>query len=104
MNRNEDITNEQQPSNRPTLPGWLFRLMMFREKTKVKGKTKAKHLEVSGKLRTFAFDGSNDRAPAFGLTRTTIFMRGCYARCGEYDESVYYILITNNFHEKTAIR
>ena len=52
----------------------------------------------------FAFDGSNDRAPAFGLTRTTIFMRGCYARCGEYDESVYYILITNNFHEKTAIR
>jgi hypothetical protein len=28
--------------------------MMFREKTKVKGKTKAKHLEVSGKLRTFA--------------------------------------------------
>ena len=24
--------------------------------------------------------------------------------CGEYDESVYYILITNNFHEKTAIR
>ena len=44
-------------------------------------KLRGKCLEVSGKLRTFAFDGSNDRAPAFGLTRTTIFMRGCYARC-----------------------
>ena len=27
---------------------------MDKKKTKVKGKTKAKHLEVSGKLRTFA--------------------------------------------------
>jgi hypothetical protein len=59
MNRNEDITNEQQPSSRPTLPGWLFRLMMFHEKTKVKGKTKAKHLEVSRKMRTFAFESKS---------------------------------------------
>ena len=47
------MTNEQQPSSRPTLPGWLFRLMMFHE-TEVKGKTKAKCLEVSRKLRIFA--------------------------------------------------
>ena len=63
---------------------------MFHE-TKVKGKTKAKCLEVSEKMRTFANNESKT-------------VRGCYARCGEYDESVYYILITNNFHEKTAIR
>ena len=37
----------------------------------------AKCLEVSGKISTFAFDGSNDRAPAFlRLTRTSIFVRG----------------------------
>ena len=51
------------------------------EKTIFDEKLRGKCLEVSGKLRNFAFDGSNDRAPAFGLTRTTIFMRGCKARC-----------------------
>ena len=43
---------------------------------------KAKCLEVSGNLRNFALNESKTvRQPFLRLTRTTIFMRGCKARC-----------------------
>ena len=62
-------------------------------------------LEVSRNLCNFAFDGSNDRAPAFGLTRTTIFLRGCYARCTCQNEgrapAFYESRLTPLFYQKT---
>ena len=43
---------------------------------------KAKCLEVSGKISNFALNESKTvRQPFLRLTRTTIFMRGCKARC-----------------------
>ena len=43
---------------------------------------KAKCLEVSGKISNFALNESKTvRQPFLRLTRTTIFMRGCCARC-----------------------
>ena len=40
------MTNEHTATEQTNIAWWLFRLMMFHE-TEVKGKTKAKHLEVS---------------------------------------------------------
>ena len=52
------------------------------EKTIFDEKLRGKCLGVSGKISTFALNESKTvRQPFLRLTRTTIFMRGCFARC-----------------------